>query len=93
MTEYEKQQIFELRMQGLGFKAIAATLGLTRDHVRTHCKRNGTWRFINSRCAQCRGADQTAAALRYIVASRSSKTAKDARRKFCSDFCRRRVVE
>ncbi|WP_434062141.1 RNA polymerase subunit sigma-70 [Clostridium caldaquaticum] len=37
----EKQQIHELRLKGLGYKAIAAVLGLSRDSVKSYCKRNG----------------------------------------------------
>ena len=40
MTDYERQQIYELRMKGLGYKAIGNILGLTRDSVRSFCKRN-----------------------------------------------------
>ena len=41
MTESEKQQIQELRLEGMGYKAIAAIMGMTRDRVRSYCKRNG----------------------------------------------------
>lgn len=41
MTDYDKQQIQELRLKGTGYKAIAAVLGLSRDCVRGFCKRNG----------------------------------------------------
>lgn len=41
MTEFEKQQIQELRLKGTGYKAISVVLGISRDVVRGYCKRNG----------------------------------------------------
>jgi len=40
MTRDEKEKIKELRLKGMGYKAIANLLGLTRDSVREFCKRN-----------------------------------------------------
>ncbi|MEG2198106.1 MAG: RNA polymerase subunit sigma-70 [Cellulosilyticaceae bacterium] len=40
MTKLQKQKIYELRLQGLGYKAIATVLGLSRDSVRSYCKRH-----------------------------------------------------
>lgn len=39
MTEEQKKKIKELRLEGLGYKAIANILGLSRDAVRGFCKR------------------------------------------------------
>lgn len=41
MTEILKQQIYDLRLKGVGYKAIAAVIGISRDSVRGFCKRNG----------------------------------------------------
>lgn len=41
MTADEKEKIRELRLKGMGYKGIAALLGLSRDIVRGFCKRNG----------------------------------------------------
>lgn len=41
MTEIEKLQIHDLRLKGIGYKAIAAVLGVSRDSVRGYCIRNG----------------------------------------------------
>lgn len=41
MTDIDEQQIQELRLKGVGYKAVAAVLGLSRDTVRGYCKRNG----------------------------------------------------
>jgi len=41
MTGTDKQQIYKLRQKGVGYKLIAAELGISRDSVRGFCKRNG----------------------------------------------------
>jgi hypothetical protein len=41
MTEIEKQQIYDLRLKGVGYKAIAAVLGVSRNSIRGFCIRNG----------------------------------------------------
>lgn len=38
MTELQATQIFNLRTQGLGYRAIASAVGLSRDSVRNYCK-------------------------------------------------------
>lgn len=45
MTDLEKRQIRDLRLNGVGYKAITSVLGLTRDAVRGYCKRNGLQEF------------------------------------------------
>ena len=40
MTDYEREQIYELRRKGMGYKAIGTAIGLSRDTVRSFCKRN-----------------------------------------------------
>jgi endogenous inhibitor of DNA gyrase (YacG/DUF329 family) len=39
MTETDKEKITKLRLDGLGYKAIATRLNLTRDAVRKYCQR------------------------------------------------------
>lgn len=41
MTEYQRNKIPELRKNGMGYKAIANVLGLSRDIVRGFCKKYG----------------------------------------------------
>lgn len=89
MTTEQKQQIYELRLQGLGYKAIGALLGLSRDSVRGYCKRNGLDGYVevvelnaqiskknNVLCSQCGVSIQ--------------QKIKGRQRKFCSDECRRK---
>lgn len=41
MTDKEKENIITLRKMGVGYRAIAAALGLSRDLVRNYCKSKG----------------------------------------------------
>ena len=41
MTDIQSKQIREFRMKGVGYKAIASVLGLSRDSVRNYCKSHG----------------------------------------------------
>ncbi len=45
MTSVQEKQIRNFRMKGIGYKAIASTLGLSRDVVRNHCKSLGCYDF------------------------------------------------
>jgi hypothetical protein len=88
MTDYQKNKIMQFRRQGMGYKAIANILGLSRDIVRGFCKR-------------C-GLDGTAAVIQKNIELKTddgflcafcSKPLKQPRhgrkRRFCSDDCRR----
>lgn len=41
VTEVEKLKIKELRLKGIGYKAIATELGFSRDKIKSYCKRSG----------------------------------------------------
>lgn len=41
MTQAQAVQIKALRAQGMGYKAIASAVGLSRDIVRNYCKAHG----------------------------------------------------
>ena len=41
MTELQAEQIRKMRTQGVGYRAIASVVGLSRDIVRNYCKVNG----------------------------------------------------
>lgn len=88
MTDYQKEQIPVLRSGGMGYKAIANVLGLSRDIVRGFCKKNGlegnasviqeniALRVKNRiLCANCEKA--------------LTQPSVGRRRRFCSDECRR----
>ena len=40
MTMEQKQAIEAMRYDGMGFSAISKKLGLSRETVKTHCRRN-----------------------------------------------------
>lgn len=41
MNDEQKKQIRLFRYQGIGYKKIAESMGLSRDAVRQHCIRHG----------------------------------------------------
>ena len=41
MNDEQRQKIKGMRLQGLGYKRIVDTIGLTRDSFRGYCRRNG----------------------------------------------------
>ena len=41
MTHGQRQQIIQLRKEGCGYTAIAKELDISRDTVRSFCRRNG----------------------------------------------------
>jgi len=41
MHDEQRQKIKSMRLQGIGYRRIADTIGLTRDSVRGYCRRNG----------------------------------------------------
>ncbi len=41
MTEMQKEQIRAMRMQGIGYRAIAKAMGLKINQVQLFCKANG----------------------------------------------------
>lgn len=56
MTDEQRQKIEELRWQGLGYKAIAKKLELTRDDVRNYCRRRGLMGY--GRCLAAMARDE-----------------------------------
>lgn len=88
MTESQKRQIYAMRLNGSGYKAIASALGLGRDKVRNYCKRYGLdgaaeelkvkadeKKERHTLCAQCG---------KPVVQSKTGRA-----RRFCCDGCRR----
>lgn len=89
MTEIEKQQIYDLRLKGVGYKAIAAVLGVSRDSIRGFCKRNGL-----DGDAQVISLNVEEKKKLHLVCSYCCKPIKQRgrgrTRRFCSDECRRK---
>ena len=89
MTDTEKKQIYDLRLKGLGYKAIAAVLGLTRDSVRSYCKRNGI--DGDAMVVSLNVAEKKKQKLVCACCSKPIQQKKRGRsRRFCSEECRRK---
>ena len=87
MTEAEQNKITELRGMGLGYKAIAAKLGISRDMVRKFCKNNNLAGFAAA--AKLNHAEMTAAGNVCPNCGKAIEQKKVGRpKKFCSDKCR-----
>lgn len=88
MTDYEREQIIKLRTQGVGYREIASTLDLTRDTVRSFCRRNNlnghgqvaklNYQMMQEEKLLCQNCGK------LIKAKDRGRP-----RKYCSDFCRR----
>ena len=89
LTELQKQQIFSMRMQGIGYHVIGKTLDLKENQVQLYCKAHGlagdpnlvilnhaVWCEQNNRCAFCDRKLQQPPRGRH--------------RRFCSGSCRTR---
>ncbi len=76
MTEEEKAKIHELREQGLGYKRIAAELGMKLSSVQSFIKRSTAENQLIGTCRECG------------MQVKSTKGKK--RKEFCSDRCRMR---
>ena len=79
MTREQKQQIVNLRKQGCGYAAIAKTVALSINTVKSFCRRNGLNGAFGDNsapvCPFCGGA---------LTQRHKTKP-----RRFCSDNCRR----
>ncbi|WP_035288016.1 helix-turn-helix domain-containing protein [Clostridium sp. KNHs214] len=89
MTAEEKEKIRELRLKGMGYKAIATILGLSRDSVRGFCKRNS---LDGDSCVVALNVDEKIK--RNLLCACCEKPIKQKHqgrtRRFCSEECRRK---
>lgn len=89
MTEAEKQLIYDLRLKGVGYKAIAAVLGKSRDSIRGFCRRNGL--TGDSSVVALNVKEQINNNLLCTCCGKPIKQKGRGRtRKFCSEECRRK---
>ena len=73
MTSVEKEKVHYWRGEGLGYKAIAAKVGVSESAVKSYCQRNGIAKGAKSTCRHCG---------KHIEQQPKRKP-----RKFCSDAC------
>ncbi len=63
MTEEQKNQIISLRKEGCGYTAVANRIGISKDTVKSFCRRNGlagkraanlpVWNKCTAECREC----------------------------------------
>lgn len=88
MTDAQMAQVKELRMKGVGYRAVADALGLSRDIVRNYCRANGMGGYAAA--AMKNVQEQAAGGNICICCGRGLIQPGNGRpRKFCSEKCRR----
>ena len=80
MTKGEKLLIAQYRAQGMGYTAIAGTLGLPKNTVKSFCRRNG----LGKDSAQSTMAENICRQCGEVI--RQNEQHK--KRRFCSSTCR-----
>jgi IS30 family transposase len=89
LTESEKKQIQDLRLKGVGYKAIATMLGRSRDSVKRYCKRNG---LAGNAKAVVLNVEENIRQHQLCACCKKpiKQKVKGRSRKFCSEECRRK---
>lgn len=82
MTEEQKQQIIRFRNEGCGYTMVADKLGISRDTVKSFCRRNG----LNGKAVQT-NITETGSVCRECGKALFQEAGKK-QRVFCSDECR-----
>lgn len=87
MTDFQAKQIREFRMKGVGYRAIASVVGLSRDIVRNYCKSHGLKGYVAELTVNMKEQMQQGKAC--LCCGKTIKQPETGRkRKFCSDKCR-----
>lgn len=73
MTQAQKERIAGLQRSGLGYRKIAAELGMSVDTIKSYCRRHPLPRY-DAVCAQCG---------EFLVQTPHKK-----KKRFCCDQCR-----
>ena len=87
MTDNEKSEIIRLRMSGMGYKAIAARMKLSRDSVRAFCRNCGINGNVQAAILN-HGIDIEYGNVCIRCGARLTRTQRGRNKKFCSDKCR-----
>lgn len=88
MTDNQAASIRELRMKGVGYRAIASVLGLSRDIVRNYCRSRGLDGYGAAAKLNFKEQMENGSACRFCGKS-IIQPATGRKKKFCSDGCRR----
>ena len=88
MTDFEAAQVKEMRLKGMGYRAIAEALGLSRDIVRNHCKAKGMGGHVEAAAKnlQERAEDN---GMCVCCGKEITQPGTGRPRRFCSEKCRR----
>ena len=88
MTDAQAAQIKEMRLKGMGYRAIADALGLSRDIVRNHCKAKGMGGYV---AATVKNLQERAerSGICICCGKEIEQQGNGRPRKFCSEKCRR----
>ena len=88
MTDYQRKVIKNMRIKGAGYKAIAGAVGISRDSVRSFCRRNGldgTSELIEKNV----DAKILLGEICLYCAEKITQPETGRKKKFCSEECRR----
>ena len=73
MTELQAEQIRKMRTQGVGYRAIASVVGLSRDIVRNYCRAHGMDGYASALTKKHSGTDDVRKGV-FILWSRADTT-------------------
>ena len=88
MTDAQAAQIKEMRLNGMGYRAIAETLGLSRDIVRNHCKAKGMDGYVAATVRNMQEREGQGG-ICICCGKEMAQQGNGRPRKFCSEKCRR----
>ena len=88
MTQEQIKQVEKMRLQGMGYKAIATQLQISRERVRGYCKRHGYAGDANYLKPTLKSQVEDGKACKQCLKP-FRHTQKRSTKKFCSDKCRR----
>lgn len=88
MTEQQTKQIRKMREQGIGYRSIALSVGLSRDIVRNFCKAKGLSGYGSALTKNIQEQAMMGKACLYC-GKEISPPPTGRPRKFCSESCRR----
>ena len=88
MTDLQAAQVKEMRLKGMGYRAIAETLGLSRDIVRNHCKAKGMDGYVAATVRNMQEREGQGG-ICICCGKEMAQQGNGRPRKFCSEKCRR----
>lgn len=87
MNTQQKNEIASLRREGYGYTRIAQALGLSKNTVKSYCKRNN---LSGEAFKNLRDTRNTLSSFCLECGKEVKQTADRKKKKFCSDECRRK---